>query len=119
MRNLSAVAVKFVGVWAILLLFGLSFGPTPAQGAVIALFVAAVSWVTDRWIPFEVQGWTRWSLDAGIAAAGVWLGQFLWPGNGIAWYSAVFVGAVVGAIEIPLHFVLRRWLGPGRGQDPD
>lgn len=110
LRNLTAVALKFVSVWTILLLFGLAWGPAPMQSAVIALFVAVVSWIVDLKLPFEMQDWTRWSLDAGLAAVGVYVGQFLWPGQAIAIYAAVFIGAVIGAIEIPLHFLLRRAL---------
>lgn len=111
MRHTIAIGLKFLTVWAILLLAGLAWGPPPAQGVVIALVVAVASWVADRSITFEVQGWTRWSLDAGLATAAIYLAQFLWPGPVLAFSTAVFLGAVVGAVEIPMHFLLRRWLG--------
>jgi hypothetical protein len=109
-RDLMAVGIKFVAVWAIMLLFGLSWGPGPAKSAVIALIVAGGSWLADKKIPFAFQGWNRWAVDAGLATLAVYVGQFVWPGQAIALHAAVFVGAVIGAVEIPLHYLLKRWL---------
>jgi len=114
---LTAIGLKWLSVWVVLLFFGLSFGPTPAQAAVIALFVAVVSLAADRAIPFRVQGWRRWAVDGGLAALGIYLAQFLWPHAGISVFTAVFAGAVVGSIEIPIHFFLASRFGLRRPDD--
>jgi hypothetical protein len=110
-RNLTAIALKWFGVWLILGLFGLFFGPTPGKAAVTALVVAVVSWLADRGLPFRVQGVTRWAIDSGLATLTIYLGQFLWPGPGLTFIEALLAGFVVGAIEIPLHFYLAARFG--------
>lgn len=115
--TLTALGLKWLSVWVVLLFFGLVFGPSPGQAAVMALFVAIASWAADRLIRFEVQGLTRWAIDSGLAAFAIYLGQFLWPGEGISFYTAIFAGAVVGAIEIPLHFFLAARFGVRRRDD--
>lgn len=114
---LTAIALKWLSVWVVLLFISLSFGPTPAQSAAIAFFVAVASLAADRAIPFRVQGWTRWAVDGGLAALGIYMVQFLWPHAGISVPMAVFAGAVVGALEIPLHFFLASRFGLRRPDD--
>lgn len=109
MLNLVALGLKWLSVWVVLLFFGLSFGPAPGKAAVIAAFVAVLSLIGDKLLPFKVQGATRWAMDAGLAALGLYVGQFLWPGAGLAFYTAIFAGAVIGSLEIPLHFLLAKW----------
>lgn len=115
--TLTAVGLKWLSVWLVLLLFGLSFGPPPGKAAVMALFVAIVSWAADRVLRFEVQGITRWAIDSGLAGLAIYAAQFLWPGLGISFFTALFAGAVVGAIEIPLHFFLASRFGVRRRDD--
>jgi hypothetical protein len=118
--HLTALGMKWLSVWVVLLLFGLSFGPNPGQAAVMAVFVAVVSWLADRAMPFKVQGVTRWAIDSGLAFVALYLGQFLWPGTGITFYTALFAGFVIGAIEIPLHFWLAARFGVrAKGDDRD
>jgi hypothetical protein len=115
--TLTALGLKFLSIWVVLLFFGLSFGPTPGQGAVIALTVAVVSWLADLALPFRVQGWTRWAFDGGLAGLSIYVAQFLWPGQSIGFFSALFAGLVVGALEIPLHFFLASRFGLRRRED--
>lgn len=114
---MTALALKWASIWVVLLFFGLSFGPSPGQAAVIAAAVAVASWLADRVIPFRVQGLTRWAIDGGLAGLSIYAAQFLWPGQGIGLAAALFVGLVVGAIEIPLHFFLASRFGIRRPQD--
>lgn len=114
----TALGLKWLSVWVVLLLLTIAFmGPTPGQAAVIAAFVAVISYTADRLLPFRVQGVTRWALDAGGAALGIWLGQFLWPGTPVSWLSAMVAGAFIGAIELPLHFWLASRFGLRRPDD--
>lgn len=114
---LTALGLRFVSVWLVLLFIGLLSGPSPGQAAVIALVVAVISIAGDRLLPFRVQGVTRWAIDGGLAALGVYIGQFLWPGQAIPLYAAVFAGAVVGAVEIPIHFFLAARFGLRKKND--
>ncbi|HYG57598.1 MAG TPA: hypothetical protein VD902_05985 [Symbiobacteriaceae bacterium] len=115
--TLTAVGLKWLTVWGVLLLFGLVFGPSPGQAAVIALAVALLSWGADRLVPFKIQGITRWALDGGLAGLTIYVTQFLWPGPGISLFLALFAGFVIGAIEIPLHFFLASRFGLRRRDD--
>ncbi len=115
--TLTALGLKWLSIWLVLVFFGLSFGPSPGKAAVMALVVAIASWAADRMIRFEVQGITRWAIDAGLAGLAIYLAQFIWPGMGISFFTALFAGAVVGAIEIPLHFFLAARFGVRRRQD--
>lgn len=115
--TLTSLGLKWLSIWAVLLLFGFSFGPSPAEAAVMAVVVAVVSWMADKVMPFRVQGTTRWAIDSGAAALAIYLAQFLWPGKGISFYTSIFAGAVVGAIEIPLHFLLASRFGVRKPQD--
>lgn len=117
MIHAAALSLKWLSVWAVLMLFGLSFGPGPAEAAGIAVVVALVSWGADRLLPFSLQGITRWAIDAGAAGLTIYLAQFLFPGHGIAFLPALFAGAVIGAIEIPLHFLLASRFGLRRRDD--
>lgn len=114
---LTAILLKTASVWIVLSVFGMLFAPSPAKALVIALFVAVVSFAADRVVPFKIQGVTRWVIDSGLAALAIYLGQFLWPGAGLAFYTALFAGFVVGAIEIPLHFFLASRFGVRKPQD--
>lgn len=113
----TALGLKFLSIWLVLLFFGLSFGPSPGQAAVIAAAVAVISWLADRVLPFRVQGITRWAIDGGLAGISIYLAQFLWPGQGITFASSLFVGFVVGAVEIPIHFYLASRFGVRRPDD--
>ena len=115
--NVTALGLKWLSVWLILTLFGLVFGPTAGQAAVMAAVVAVVSWLADRAIAFEFQGITRWAVDGGLAALAIYVSQFLWTGPGISFPLALFAGAVVGAIEIPLHFYLAARFGLRKRDD--
>lgn len=115
--TLTALGLKWLSIWVVLLFFGLSFGPSPGQGAVIAAVVAVLSWGADRMVPFRIQGVTRWVLDGGLAGLAIYVAQFLWPGAGISFFTALFAGLVVGAIEIPLHFFLASRFGLRRPDD--
>lgn len=109
--HLTALGLKWLSVWLVLMLFGLSFGPSPGQAAVLAVAVAVVSWVGDRALPFAVQGLTRWAIDSGAAALTLWVAQFLWAGAVLTFPLALFAGFVIGSIEIPLHFFLASRFG--------
>lgn len=115
--TLTALGLKWLSVWLVLLFFGLSFGPSPGKAAVMALFVAIASWAADRLMRFSVQGITRWAIDAGLAAFAIYFAQFLWPGYGISFFMSLFAGAVIGAIEIPLHFFLASRFGVRKPDD--
>lgn len=115
--TITALGLKWLSIWLVLLPFGLSFGPSPGKAAVIAAAVAVASWAADRVIPFRLQGLTRWAIDGGLAGISIWLAQFLWPGQGITFFSALFVGFVVGAIELPIHFYLASRFGLRRRND--
>lgn len=115
--TMTALALKWLSIWLVLLFFGLSFGPSPGQAAVIAVAVAVASWLADRAIPFRVQGLTRWAIDGGLAGLSIYAAQFLWPGQGINFWSSLFVGLVVGAIEVPIHFFLASRFGIRRPDD--
>lgn len=113
----TALALKFLSVWLVLLFFGLIGGPSPTQAAVIALVVGALSIIGDRMLPFRVQGVTRWAIDGGLAFLGIYIGQYLWPGQAMSLATAVFAGAVVGAVEIPIHFFLASRFGLRKKND--
>jgi hypothetical protein len=115
--NLTALAAKFLSAWLILLLTGMIFGPSPGEGAAIAVVVAVISWLGDRLIPFQFQGITRWAIDGGLAGFTIYLAQFLWPGRGIAFFPALVAGFVLGSVEIPLHFLLAARFGLRKRDD--
>jgi hypothetical protein len=107
----TALGLKFLATWVVLLVTGLVTGPSPWEGVVISAVVAVVSWMADRLIDFRFQGLTRWAIDGGLAAFTIYLAQFLWPGVGISFPVSLFAGFVVGSIEIPLHFYLASRFG--------
>jgi hypothetical protein len=109
--TLTALGLKWASIWIVLSLFGLLFGPTPGQAAVMAAVVAVLSWAADRLIDFKFQGITRWAIDSGLAGLGIYFAQFLWPGTGITFSLSLFAGFVIGSIEIPLHFFLASRFG--------
>jgi hypothetical protein len=115
--TLTALAMKFLSIWVVLLFIGLVTGPTPGQGAFIAAAVAIVSYLADRLVPFRVQGITRWAMDGGLAGFSIYLAQFLWPGQFIPFYWALLSGFLIGAFEIPLHFFLAARFGLRRRND--
>jgi hypothetical protein len=115
--NLTALGLKWLSTWLILLLFSMVFGPSGTQAAVMAAAVAVLSWLADRLIAFQFQGITRFAIDSGLAGLGIYLSQFLWPGPGITFPLAVFAGFVVGAVEIPLHFYLAARFGLRKRND--
>lgn len=117
MLTLASVGLKWLSVVLILLLFSMSFGPSPGQAAVIAAFVAVIAHLGDRVLPFRIQGVVRWVIDGGLIGISIWLGQFLWPGQGITFPTALFAGFVIGAIEVPLHFYLASRFGLRSNQD--
>ncbi|HWI64431.1 MAG TPA: DUF2512 family protein [Symbiobacteriaceae bacterium] len=114
---LTALVLKWLSIWVVLLFFGLSFGPTPGQGAWIAFFVAILSILADKVIPFRIQGITRWAIDGGLAAFAIYVAQFVVRGQGYPFWAALFAGAVIGAIEIPIHYYLASRFGLGRRND--
>ncbi len=105
-RTLVALAAKWAFTWVVLLFIGLIGGPTLGQAAIMAATTAVISWAADRLIPFTVQGLTRWAIDAGLATLVIYLSQWLWTGPGLNLFTAVLAGTVIGALEIPLHFLL-------------
>lgn len=107
----TAIGLKWLGAWVVLLVFGLFAGPSPVKGAVMAFVVAAFSWMADRMLPFKVQGVTRVAIDGGLAALIVYLSQFIWPGTGINFPNALFAGFVIGTIELPIHMYLAARFG--------
>lgn len=113
----TALGMKWLSVWVVLLLIGLISGPTPGQGAVMAAVLALVSWWADRMLDFRVQGVTRWAIDSGLAGLGIYLAQFLWPGQYLPFYLALLAGFMVGALEIPLHFYLASRFGLAERED--
>lgn len=115
--TVTALAMKWLSVWIVLLFVGMATGPTPGQGAVIAAAVAVISYLADRVIPFRVQGITRWAIDGGLAGLSIYVAQFLWPGQLITFPWALLAGFLVGAIEIPLHFFLAARFGLRRRDD--
>ncbi len=118
MRNLTAVTLKFLTAWGILVVWGLAnVGPTPGKAAVLAVLVAGLSWLGDRWLPFTLQGVTRWAIDGGLAGLTIYFGQFLWPGPGITLLGSLIVGFGLGALELPLHFYLAARYGLRRRED--
>ncbi|MFZ5824907.1 MAG: DUF2512 family protein [Bacillota bacterium] len=118
MRNLTAVAIKWVTTFFVLAVWGqASGGPSFGKAAVIALFVAGISWMADIWLPFRMQGVTRWAIDGGLTGLTIWATQYLWPGPGIALVSALVLGYGLGALELPLHFFLASRYGLRRPED--
>jgi hypothetical protein len=115
--TVTALVMKWLSIWIVLLFVGMVTGPTPGQGAVIAAAVAVVSYLADRVIPFRVQGITRWAMDGGLAGLSIFVAQFLWPGQLITFPWALLAGFLVGAIEIPLHFFLAARFGLRRRND--
>lgn len=115
--TLTALGMKWLAAWIVLLLMGLSGGPNPGKAAVVALFLAILSWMADRVIPFRVQGITRWAIDSGLAALTIYYAQFAWVGNRLTFGESLFAGFVVGSIEIPLHFFLASRFGLRRRDD--
>lgn len=113
----TALILKFLTAWLVLLPLGLVVGPSPGQTLVISVALAVFSWFADRLISFRVQGVTRWAIDSGLAALIIYLAQFLWPGPGIGFSAAVFAGFAIGALEIPLHFYLAKRFGLRRPND--
>lgn len=118
MRNLTALALKWVTTFFILVVWGLaSGGPTPGKAGVIALFVAGLSWLGDRWLPFSVQGVTRWAIDGGLTGLTIYGAQFLWPGPGLSLLTSLVFGFGIGALELPIHFFLAARYGLRRPED--
>lgn len=113
-RLFTALGLKFVAAWLILLLFSLIGGPTPGKAAWMAVVVAVVGYLADRALPFAMQGVTRWAIDSGLAAGAVYLAQFLWPGPGLGLPASLLAGFAIGSVEIPLHFLLARLFGVHR-----
>ncbi|MGE5672419.1 MAG: DUF2512 family protein [Mycobacterium leprae] len=118
-RTATALLLKFGAAWGVMLLLGMAFGPSAGKAAVIAIVLAAVSWLADRIFPFELQGITRWAIDGGLAALTIYVAQFLWPGHGVSLLGALVMGFIIGAIEIPLHFYLAVRFDDRRRQDDD
>ncbi|MFZ5814817.1 MAG: hypothetical protein ACOY93_05895 [Bacillota bacterium] len=118
MRNLTALGIKFGTAFFVLAVWGqASGGPTPGKAAVIALFVAGLSWAADRLLPFTLQGVTRWAIDGGLAGLTIYGAQFLWPGPGIDLFSSLLLGFGLGALELPIHFFLASRYGLRRPED--
>jgi len=118
LRDLTAVTLKFLPAWGILVIWGLATGgPDPGKAAVISLFVAGLSWLADRWLPFKLQGVTRWAIDGGLAGLTIYYGQFLWPGPGISLLGSLLVGFGLGSLDLPLHYYLAARFGLRRPED--
>lgn len=115
--TVTALAMKWLSIWVVLLFVGMVTGPTPGQAAFIAAAVAVVSYLADRVVPFRVQGITRWAMDSGLAGLSIYVAQFLWPGQYITFPWALLAGFVVGSVEIPLHFFLASRFGLRRRND--
>jgi hypothetical protein len=113
--HLTSLALKWASAWVVLSLFGMVGGPAPAQAGAMAAFVAIVTWVVDRAMPFTTQGLIRWAIESVVAFLAIYLGQFLSPGPGISLNAAAAAGMVIGAIELPLHFWLAVRYGLRRG----
>lgn len=118
MRNLTALGLKWVTAFFLLVVWGLATGgPLAPKAAVIALFVAGFSWVGDRVLPFTLQGVTRWAIDGGLAGLTIYLAQFLPPGPGISLMGSLLLGFGIGSLELPLHFFLASRYGLRRPED--
>lgn len=113
--HLTSLALKWASAWVVLSLFGMITGPSPGQAAAMAAFVAIVTWVVDRALPFATQGLIRWAIESVVAFLAIYLGQFLSPGPGIPLNEAGAAGMLIGAIELPLHFWLATRYGLRRG----
>jgi hypothetical protein len=116
-RMIFALAAKWASIWVVLLFLGLIGGPALDQAAVMAAVTALISYGGDRLIPFSLQGITRWAIDAGLATLVIYLSQWLWPGPGLNLFMAILAGMVIGAIEIPLHFLLASRYGVRKRDD--
>jgi hypothetical protein len=117
MRLAVALTMKWFSIWVILALFGMVSGMGPIKGAIIALVVSVISWLGDRALPFSLQGVTRWAIDGGLTALGIYLAQFIWPGPGLTFPLALFAGYVIGSVEIPIHMYLASRFGIRRRDD--
>jgi len=116
-RMIFALAAKWAFIWVVLLFIGLIGGPAIDQAAVMAAVTALITYGADRMIPFKVQGLTRWAMDAGLATLVIYLSQWLWVGPGLNLFMAILAGSVIGAIEIPLHFLLASRYGVRKRDD--
>lgn len=110
-RTITALGLKFLGIWVVLSLFGLATWLPAGKAAAMALVTAILSYLADRGLPFRMQGVTRWAIDSGLAAFSIYVSQFLVPGNNIGFFAALVAGFLVGAVEIPLHFFLASRFG--------
>lgn len=118
MRNLTALGLKWVTAFFILAVYGQAAGgPTPGKAGVLALFIAVLSWMGDRLLPFALQGVTRFAIDGGLAGLTIYFGQFLVPGPGIDLLASLILGFGLGALELPLHFWLASRFGLRRRDD--
>ncbi len=117
MVHLTALGLKWLVAFAVLLFLGLAFAPAPGHAALVALIVAITGWLVDRLIPFRFQGVTRWAVDSGVAGLAIYFGQFLWPGGDVPFWAAVLTGFVIGSVELPIHHFLAARFGVNRKKD--
>lgn len=112
MREITAFVLKWGVAFFTLAVWGQATGePSTSKAVVIAIFVAGLSWLADRWLPFRLQGITRWAIDGGLAGLTIYVSQFLLPGPGVGLLAALFIGYFLGSIELPLHFYLATRFG--------
>lgn len=118
MRDLTALAIKWVVAFFTLVVWGQVSGSLAADEAIgIAVVVAFVSWLADRLLPFRLQGVTRWAIDGGLAGLTIYVAEMLWPGPRIGLLTALVIGYFLGALELPLHLFLASRYGVRRPED--
>jgi hypothetical protein len=116
-RDLLSLGLKWLASWLVLLAVGLIYPGSGTALAAMAVLVAAALWLTDRALPFRVQGVTRWAMEGGLAALVLYAASRVAPVQPLPILPALVAGYAIGSVEIPMHFYLTARFGLRKRDD--